>query len=55
MRSSAAATNCSSPVPAAASSAAAITESPWPMVTERVSSTWTGIVVKVPAAVTADA
>ena len=40
--------------PAAASSAAAMTRRPWPMVSEKVSMTRTGIDVNVSAAVTAE-
>ena len=44
-----------SEAPAAASSAAAMTMRPWPMVRERVSTTRTGTALKVSAAVTAEA
>ena len=54
MRSSVAATSSSRPAPAAASSAAAMTSRPWPIVSEKVSTTRTGTAVNVSAAVTAE-
>ena len=55
LRSSVATTSSSRPAPAAASSAAAMTSRPCPMVREAVSTTRTGTESNVSAAVTAEA